>query len=331
MIFKTPAVLLLIPLVLALLIWSKARRKEPAFRFPSSGLVEAVGQTLKTRLSQLPFYLRLVAVVLLVIALAGPRKVNKETKITTEGIDIVLAIDASGSMVAEDFVLDGQRVNRLAAVKNVVKDFIAARHHDRIGLVAFAGRAYTVSPLTTDYQWLITNLDRIKLGMIEDGTAIGSAIAASLTRLDKEKAKSKVIILLTDGINNAGTVKPLEAAKAAKALGVRIYTIGAGTKGFAPVPQMDIFGRKVYRRMRIDIDDDVLKKIASLTGGQYFRATDTASLKEIYKEIDSLEKTKIHEYGYVRYEELFPIFLLAGLALLLLEILLSNTLLMRVP
>jgi len=330
-IFKTPAILFLIPAVAAVLIWLKIRQKEPTFRFPSSGLVEHVGGTFRTRLSGLPFYLRLAAVILFGIALAGPRQVNEETEVTAEGIDIVLAIDASGSMAAEDFFLDNKRVNRLTVVKDVVKDFVAARHHDRIGLIAFAGRAYTVSPLTTDYPWLSTNLERVALGMIEDGTAVGSAIAASLTRLNKEDTKSKVVILLTDGINNSGTVKPLEAAQAAQALGVRIYTIGAGSKGFAPVPQMDVFGRTIYRRMKIDIDEETLKKIAAATGGQYFRATNTESLKQIYKEIDALEKTEIQEYGYVEYEELFPPFLLAGLAVLLLEMILSNTLFMRVP
>lgn len=331
MIFKTPAILFLIPVVLAVLVWFKTRRKEPAFRFPSSGLVEHVGGTLRTRLNRLPFYARLAAVILFGIALAGPRAVNEETEITAEGIDIVLAIDSSGSMSAEDFVLDGERVNRLAVVKDVVKEFVSGRRYDRIGLIAFAGRAYTVSPLTTDYEWLTTNLERIELGMLEDGTAIGSAIAASLTRLDKEETKSKVVILLTDGINTAGTVDPLAAAKAAQALGVRVYTIGAGSKGFVPVPQVDIFGRRGYRRMQIDIDEELLKKIAALTGGQYFRATDTASLQQIYREIDALEKTEIREHGYVEYEELFPPFLLAGLALLLLEIFLANTFLMRVP
>lgn len=279
----------------------------------------------------LPFYLRLLAIVLFLLALAGPRSVMEETIHKSEGIDIVLAIDASGSMAAEDFMIKGKRMNRLEVVKDVVHSFIDGRANDRIGLIAFAGLAYTVSPLTTDYSWLKTNLARVELNLMEDGTAVGSAITSSLARLRKSKAKSKIIILLTDGINNAGKVTPLAAARATKALGVKIYTIGAGTKGFAPFPVRNFRGEKRYRKVRIDIDEETLQEIAQITDGRYFRATDTESLRDIYKEIDALEKTEIEEFGYKEYKELFVFVLVAGLVTLLSEMILSNSLLLRIP
>ncbi len=234
-------------------------------------------------------------------------------------------------MAAEDFTVGGRRYNRLDVVKDVVREFIAGRGVDRIGLVTFAALAYTVCPLTTDYAWLTTNLERIRLGMITDGTAIGSAVNSSLTRLKNSEAKSKVIILLTDGVNNAGEIDPLTAARAARALGVRIYTIGAGTKGFAPFPARDVFGRKVYQQVRIDIDEKLLEGIAQVTGGKYFRATDTESLRSIYQAIDALEKTRIKQAGYFEYDELFSRVLLVALMALLIELVLSSTVLLKIP
>lgn len=279
----------------------------------------------------LPFYFRILSIVLFLIALARPCLVSEETQYKTEGVDIVLAIDISGSMAAEDFTIKGRRVNRLEVVKDVVSNFIGGRKHDRIGLIAFSALAYTVSPLTIDYSWVRANLERIKLGLIKDGTAIGSAISSSLSRLQESEAKSKIVILLTDGMNNSGKMDPVSAAQAAKALGIKIYTIGAGTKGKAPFPVLDMFGRQAYQMVTIDIDEEMLQKIALITGGKYFRATDTASLREIYKEIDMLEKTEIEEFGYREYQELFVYVVLGALGLLLVELLLSNTLLMRLP
>ena len=335
MIFKDPWILFLIPLVVFGLWFLKRRQPVESLRFPSAELVAGVGQTWKTRLIHLPFLLRLIAVTLMLIALAGPHLVLQETTHKSEGIDIVLAIDASGSMRAEDFTINGvgrspTRINRLEVVKRVVNDFIDGRQNDRLGLVAFGGLAYVVSPLTTDYAWLKQNLERVKLGLIEDGTAIGSAITSSIARLRHSKAKSKVIIVLTDGINNAGKIDPISAAQAAKALGIKIDTIGAGTKGYAPFPT-DFFGRTVYQQVRIDIDEDTLKKIAEITGGKYFRATDTSSLQQIYKEIDRLEKTEIETLNYKEYKELFVWFLMAALGILFLELLLSNTFFLRIP
>jgi Ca-activated chloride channel family protein len=329
--FKTPLVLLLIPLVLVLAIILKRKAKEPAFIFSSTEIMSSMASSWKSRLSFLPWLIRLLALVILIVALAGPRQVSIDAKISTEGLDIVLAVDVSGSMAAEDFTINGKRLNRLEIIKSVVAEFIDARSLDRIGLVAFGSRAYTVCPLTMDHDWLKVNLERVRLGIVEDGTAIGSGISSAVLRLKKSEAKSKIIVLLTDGVNNAGKIDPITAAGTAQALKVKIYTIGAGTKGLAPFPVQDMFGRKFYQQVQIDLNEDELKKIASLTGGQYFRATDTDSLRSIYKEIDRMEKTKVEQTGYKQYEEFFWILVIAGLSLLLIEIILSNTLFLKVP
>ncbi len=278
-----------------------------------------------------PILLRMFALLLIIVALSRPQFMLQESKIESEGIDIVLAIDTSTSMLAEDFELGGKRENRLEVVKEVVRDFISNRNSDRIGIVAFASRAYTVSPLTLDYGWLMQSLDRVKIGMIEDGTAIGSGLSSALNRLKDTKAKGKVVILLTDGRNNAGRISPITAAEAAGSLDIKAYTIGAGTKGLAPYPAQDLFGNKVYRQVKIEIDEQILQKIAKKTDAQYFRATDTESLKKIYKSIDKLEKAPIEETGYREYKELFHLFLVPGLVLLLLEMVLNKSLLRRLP
>ena len=331
MIFKDPWILLFIPFALLLLYLIQRRRRPECIRFSSKQLVARLPVSWKLRLRNLPVILRGIVLALFLAALAGPRSILKQTIHESEGIDIVLAIDASGSMAAEDFTIGGRRYNRLDVVKNVVREFIANRGGDKIGLITFAGLAYTVCPLTTDYAWVTTNLERIRLGMIKDGTAIGSAINSSLTRLKNSEAKSKVVILLTDGVNNAGEVDPLTAARAAQALGVKIYTIGAGAKGFAPFPVQDIFGRKVYQQVQIDIDEKLLQEIAQVTGGTYFRATDTESLRAIYSAIDELEKTRIEQAGYREYKEWFVEVLLLALGVLMIEIVLGNTLLLRIP
>ncbi len=331
MIFKDPWVLSFIPFALLLLYLIQRRRRPESIRFSSKQLIARLPVSWKVRSRNLPVVLRGVVLALFLTALAGPRSVLKQTFHESEGIDIVLAIDASGSMAAEDFTIGGQRYNRLDVVKNVVREFIAGRGGDKIGLVTFAALAYTVCPLTTDYAWVTTNLERIHLGMIKDGTAIGSAINSSLTRIKDSEAKSKVIILLTDGINNAGEVDPLTAARAAQALGVKIYTIGAGAKGFAPFPVQDILGRKVYQQVQIDIDEEMLQEIARVANGKYFRATDTESLRAIYDAIDALEKTRIKQAGYLEYEEWFDEALLLALVILAIELVLGNTLLLRIP
>ncbi|MCQ9206506.1 MAG: VWA domain-containing protein [Omnitrophica bacterium] len=331
MIFKDPWILFLIPVALAFIYFIKKRRISSNIEFSSKELMGVPAPTMRLRAMRNIVFVRGLAVALVFIALARPQSVSEETKIYSEGIDIALAIDSSGSMLAEDFTVNGRRKNRLVAVKMAVEDFIRRRKSDRIAIVAFAGRAYTVCPLTLDYNWLIKNLERVKIGSIEDGTAIGSALASSLARLKDTEAESKVIILLTDGINNAGKIPPLRAAEAAKAMGVKIYTIGAGTKGLAPYPVRGRRGRLFYQNMKIPIDDTALKEIARKTGGMYFRATDTESLKEIYTEIDKLEKTKVEETGFRKFEELFSGALIFALALLLLEVILKNTILRKLP
>ncbi|MEE8575162.1 MAG: VWA domain-containing protein [Thermodesulfobacteriota bacterium] len=306
-------------------------RTRSSFRFSSDDLVSGLKPSLRVVLSRNIIYLRAVSLSLLIFAFARPQAVIEETRVYVEGIDIVLAVDTSSSMRAMDFEIGGRRVDRLDVVKDVVTEFIVKRVNDRIGMVAFASLAYTVCPLTFDHDWLEKNLERVRIGMIEDGTAIGSAISASLNRVKDAEAKEKIIILLTDGRNNAGRISPMAAAEAARALGVRIYTVGAGTKGRAPYPVKDMFGNTVLQPVEIEIDEGLLKKIAETTDGMYFRATDTDSLRKIYDEIDKLETTPMEETGYNIYRELFGFALIPGLCLLLLEVILANTLFRRIP
>ncbi len=330
MIFKTPWILTLAPIIVAVVFFIRSRRPNPTFRFSAEPLVREAGQSLRMRLLFIPPLLRSLALVLFVIALAGPRLISEETIRKTEGIDIVLTVDTSTSMSAEDFTINNQRINRLDIVKQVVSEFIEHRKSDRIGLVAFAAQAWTVTPLTTDYSWLQTNLQRINFGIIKDGTSIGSAIMTSIARLQSSTAKSKVVILLTDGADGGTKIDPREAAKVAKSFGIKIYTIGAGSDGEAAVP-VNLFGRRVYLPQPVEIDEELLKDVAYTTNAKYYRATDTDELRKIYDEIDQLEKSEIEEIGFLEYTELFDRFLLGGLALLLLELVLSNTWLMRLP
>jgi Ca-activated chloride channel family protein len=255
-----------------------------------------------------------------------------ETRITASGVDIVVAVDRSTSMIAEDFELSGQPANRLAVAKDVLRRFVEKRPNDRIGLIAFALNAYLVSPLTLDHDFLLTNLDRLELASrAEDGTAIGSGLASALNRLRDVRSVSKIVILMTDGQNNAGKVPPLTAAEAAQALGVKVYTIGVGTRGVARVPYIDEWGQRRYVQQQVNIDEVTLTEIARRTGGQYYRADRTESLVAIYDEIDRMEKTEVEVKHYERYRELFPWVLLLGLVVLLLELILGNTVWRRLP
>lgn len=331
MIFQDPWYIgLLIPLALAVLFYLR-RRTEPGITFPSCAIIPRPRPSARLFWSEYIYILRLAAGILCVVALMRPQAPLEESLIQSEGIDIVLAVDLSGSMRAEDFTLKGKRANRLTVAKDVIGDFINSRQHDRIGVVAFAQRAYTVCPLTLDYAWLLENVERLEIGMIEDGTAIGSGLSSALNRLQESQAESKIVILLTDGRNNAGKISPQTAAEAAAALDVKVYTVGAGTHGNAPYPVQDFFGNTVYRSMPVDIDEETLQMISSKTGGTYFRATDTKSLKDIYKEIDEMERTTIEETGYLEFEELFPFFLIPALLLVVLEIVLKNTILRQLP
>ncbi len=323
---------LLLVVIVALLHWPRARaRREAAVLFPSLAVLRAIPYGGARQWRWVLPALRATALLLLVVALARPQIGKSEGQYTGQGIDIVLAVDISGSMLSEDFELEGKRVNRLDVVKAVVKDFVAARPGDRIGLVLFGARAYTQCPLTLDHGWLLQNLRRAEIGMIEDGTAIGSALAAAAGRLEPSDARSKVIVLLTDGQNNAGKISPATAADAAKALGVKVYTIGAGTRGLAPYPGRDLFGNKVYQPIKVDIDEATLKTVAVKTGGAYFRATDTASLQQIYAEIDRMERTAFSAPRYIDYIELYPWFAVPALVVLLGEVGLAHTRLRKLP
>jgi Ca-activated chloride channel family protein len=251
--------------------------------------------------------------------------------VEASGIDMILAMDCSGSMEALDFKIDGQPMSRLDIVKSVVSKFIEARPNDRIGLIGFAGAPYLVSPLTLDHDWLQQNLERVKIGSVEDGTAIGSAIATSVNRLRDQPGKSKIVVLLTDGQNNAGKIIPETAAQAAKAMGVKVYTIAAGVRGETPIPVTDAFGNKRLAMAKVDVDEDTLKKIATETGGKFFRATDTESLKNIYAEIDRLEKTTHQLKKFEHHTELFTWAVMPALAVLGIGIGLGHTRFRRLP
>jgi Ca-activated chloride channel homolog len=321
--------LVALPALIALYWYRNARGKNAALIFSN------VHQATKTRQNiffkearHVVFVLRLLALAFFILALARPRLENQKQNVFAEGIDIVMCIDLSSSMLAEDF----DPKNRIEAAKSVAADFIRQRVSDRIGLVVFAGRSYTQCPPTLDYPLLQAMMSTLQAGsMQEDGTAIGMAIATATNRLRDSKAKSRIIVLLTDGQNNAGEIDPVTAADLAAALGIKIYTVGAGSRGYANYPIIDPMFGKRYQRMKVDVDDETLSKIASKTGGKYFRATDLETLKDTYQEIDRLEKTKVETEVYTEYKEEFATFLVPAVLFLLLEVLLANTRFRKVP
>jgi len=280
----------------------------------------------RTTLRHLPFICRLLCVACIIVALARPQTRNDEELVSGEGVDIVLAIDVSGSMLAQDFT-----PNRMEAAKEVAANFVSNRPTDRIGIVIFSGESFTLCPLTTDQQVLRTQIYNIQSGLLEDGTAIGSGLATSVDRLRSSKSKSKVIILLTDGENNGGQIPPLTAKELAKATGVKVYTIGVGTEGFAQTPMQTQTGAVVMQKEKVNIDEKLLTQIATETGGRYFRAKDNESLRNIYTEIDKLEKSRIEVTALKRYSEKFFPFAIAALALLLTELVLRFTLFKKFP
>jgi Ca-activated chloride channel family protein len=304
--------LALLPLVM---LWRGRRGPVAAVEYSDVGLAREVARSSRSRIGNIMWLLPLLAGVLMIVGLARPQRGHSRTEVTANGIDIVLGLDVSGSMQALDFEIDGQRLNRIEVVKSVVAKFIEQRPNDRIGLIAFAGAPYLVSPLTLDHDWLQQNLERVNIGAGDDGTAIGSAIAASVNRLRTTQAKSKVVILLTDGMNNTGKISPLSAAEAAKALGVKIYTIGVGVRGKAPIP----------------VDEKTLQAVADETGGKFYRATDTDSLQRIYGEINTLERTPATVQKFEHYDELYPYALIPSLAILALGSLLQQTRFRRLP
>ncbi len=326
--FASPHYLWLLTIAIPLIvhyIWC-TRRGGASLQISTTATVRRAPKTVRYYLRHLPFVLRIAALSLIVVALARPQDVNKIQNSDNEGIDIMLAIDISGSMLARDFEPD-----RMTAAKEVAASFIADRYGDRVGLVAFAGEAFTQSPLTTDQSTLQTLLSRIRSGIIEDGTAIGNGLATAINRLRESDAKSKVIILLTDGVNNRGEIAPLTAAEIAKAQGIKVYTIGVGTEGMAPYPAYDMFGKLTFVNQKVEIDEKTLQQIAQSTGGEYFRATDNEKLKAIYDQINQLEKSKVEISERITYEELFLRWVFAAIALLIVEFLLANFILKRIP
>jgi Ca-activated chloride channel homolog len=302
----------LIPL-LAGLYFFFLNRKKPVVHYSSLGVFKEIHKTWRQWLIHLPMILRLLALCVFIVAMARPQSTSRSQDINSEGIDIVLCLDISGSMLAEDF-----KPNRIEASKNVALKFIEGRENDRIALVIFSGEAFTQCPLTTDHSVLKNLFKDINSGMLVDGTAIGEGLATAVNRIKESKAKSKVVILLTDGVNNAGSVDPLTAGEIAKKFGIKVYTIGVGTNGFAPYPVKTPFGIQ-YQSMEVQIDEDILRQIAQETGGKYFRATDNNKLKQIYDEIDRMEKTIIEVTEFRKKGEEFLPLVLAGLALLLAE------------
>jgi Ca-activated chloride channel homolog len=318
----------LLPLVL---LWRGRRGPVAAIEYSDVSLARDVARRGRSRIGLFVWLLPILAGALIIVGLARPQRAHGRTEVTAHGIDIVLGLDVSGSMQALDFQIDNQRVNRIEVVKSVVSKFIDERADDRIGIIAFAGAPYLVSPITLDHDWLQQNLERVAVGGADDGTAIGSAIAASVNRLRLTQAKSKVIILLTDGVNNTGKISPMAAAEAARAMGVKIYTIGVGVRGDAPIPVRDAAGNARIIMAKVDVDEKTLQAVADATGGKFYRATDTNSLQKIYEEINRFEKTAQTVQKFEHTEELYPWALIPALGILGLSLLLQQTRLRRLP
>ena len=328
MVFANPTYLYLLLLLIPLIGWYiyKLSKSQASMQVSSSEVFQLPeARSWKIYLRHVPFLLRMVLITLLIVVLARPQSTNSWQNSSTEGIDIMLAMDISSSMLAQDL-----KPNRLEAAKDVAASFINGRQNDNIGLVVFAAESFTQCPLTTDHTVLLNLFKDIQPGIIQDGTSIGLGLANAVSRIKDSQAKSKVIILLTDGVNNAGEIAPVTASEIAKTFGVRVYTIGVGTQGEAPYPFQTAFGIQ-YQNVPVEIDEPTLKQIAATTGGQYFRATDNASLKAIYEEIDQMEKTKISVQEFSKKQEEYMQWALLVLLLLLVEVLLKNTLLRNIP
>jgi Ca-activated chloride channel family protein len=317
--FADPWMLLTLILI-PLWIWvGSSKRFRTFLHFPSGTQLKALPSSWAKKLTPVSGILSTLGLILLIVALARPQTGLHERQVTSETLDIVLAIDTSTSMRAIDLADDRENDrNRLDAVKEVAKTFIKARTGDRLGLIAFAAMPYTESPLTFDKEWLLDKLDQLKTGTLQDGTAVGSALASAVNRLRESEAESKIVILLTDGINNAGDIDPLNAASLAESLGVRVYTIGAGSSGTVRMPVSGMLGRTLYQEVRIPIDTEMLSRVAEITGGKFFRAENNESLEEVFKEIDELERTEVELTEYTLYTEHFPLVTGIGLGLLLL-------------
>jgi len=324
--FADPVYLLLLAVIPVAVLWYVRRGRDASIQYSMVATVKRSDRRRTARWRHLVFVTRLVALSALVVAVARPQSGVTEESVTTQGIDIVMALDLSTSMLAEDLT-----PNRIEAAKQVAADFVRGRRNDRIGLVVFAGEAFTQAPLTLDYNVVTTILSELETGIIEDGTAIGMGLATAVKRLEDSNAESRVIVLLTDGRNNRGEIDPRTAAQMAQALGIRIYAVGAGTRGVAQVRVRDpIFGERLVP-MRVEIDEDMLREVAELTGGKYYRATDRESLEEIYREIDELVTTEIAVDHFTRYGELFHVPLALGLGLIVVELIMAQTVWRRIP
>lgn len=325
--FANPGLLYLLLLLIPVIVWYilKLRKKDATLQVASLKGLADQGFSYKSILNYILVALRILALALMIVALARPQSTENWENVNTEGIDIVIALDISSSMLARDFEPD-----RLEASKNLAIDFITDRPNDRIGLVVFSGESFTQCPLTTDHAVLVNMFRDIKSGIIEDGTAIGMGLATSVSRLKDSDAISKVVILLTDGVNNRGAIAPKTAAEIAQTFGIRVYTIGVGTRGMAPYPVQTPFGIR-YQNREVEIDEESLMEIAQLTDGKYFRATDNNKLREIYKEIDKLEKSKIEVKEFSKKNEEFFVFVLMAGLIILFEVIVKNTVLRTIP
>lgn len=324
--FLNPYILIagvVVPLLL--LYYILAGRREAALTVTTVGIRRAP-RTLRYWLRHLPIVLRLGALAAIVVALARPVEVHSSSETTTDGIDIVLAMDISGSMLARDFQPD-----RLTAAKQLASEFVADRSGDRLSVVAFAGEAFTQCPLTSDQASVATMLSRLRSGVVDDGTAIGNGLATAVNRLRESGSKSKVVVLLTDGVNNRGQISPVMAAEIARDLGIKVYTIGVGSRGKAPFPAVDMFGNTSYVMADVEIDEELLRRIATTTGGEYFRAEDNEALKEIYSRINTMEKSDVQVTSYTTYEELYAWWVVLALLLLAAEFIVERVVLNRIP
>lgn len=316
--------LALIPMII--FYFFKLKSGHATLRISSIEGFLGIKRSIKYYFRHVPFLLRIVTVVLIVVALARPQSAQDNQTITTEGVDIIIALDASSSMLARDFKPD-----RISAAKEMATKFILDRRSDRLGLVVFAGESFTQSPLTTDHVSLINLLNKVESGIVTDGTAIGSGLATSVNRLKDSEAKSKVIILMTDGVNNSGQIAPLAAAEIAQTMGVKVYTIGVGKNGEAPMPALDPWGDMHFVNAKVQIDEESLRAIAKQTDGKYYRATSNKSLGDIYDQINSMEKTKIDVENHVLYNDRYILFVFIALAVLITELLVKYLYLRQIP
>jgi len=331
--------LLLLLLAIPLLAYLRGKRgPAAALTFSSTSTLRAIGKQSAARAGKILRALIFATLAIFIVAIARPQLGKSLTQVEASGIDIMLVLDVSGSMLTKDFTIGGEEATRVDAIREVTRKFIDGRPNDRIGMIAFAGRPYVVSPMTLDHDWLMQNLERVRIGLVEDGTAIGSAIAAAANRLNDKHSKSRVIVLLTDGENNAGKISPNTAAEAVKALKIHFYAIGAGINGIAPAPiytprgpMTDALGNIFYQNQRVEFNEAGLKEVARIADGLFFRATDTKSLEQIYHEVDKLEKSTVAVKKYQEYRDLFPFCVMSGCGLLIAQLLLSQTVWKKLP